>query len=64
MTGDDMTTEQDKEKGYEVCECGKGVMLHQAGFEVNLHMCSLCKQSVADPDEFFRTCHAVEVLSK
>lgn len=56
--------ERDEHIGYTVCFCGKGIKLHQAGFDVELHMCSMCKEPVADKDEFFKNLTAVEVMSK
>ena len=56
-------TAEDQERGYSVCDCG-GVHLHQAGYEIPLHCCSLCKQWIADGDEFFRVKEGGEILSK
>lgn len=52
---------EDQERGYTQCDCG-AVHLHQAGFEVSLHCCSLCKQWVTSADDFFNV--PVEILSK
>ena len=38
-------TPAELERGYTQCDCGS-VHLHQAGYEVKLHCCSLCKQFV------------------
>ena len=57
-----MTTQQDKERGYEVCDCG-GVKLHQAGFDVSTTYCEQCAQHVADASEFFRFGDSVEIMS-
>lgn len=52
--GMDMTTPQDKDRGYEVCKCGC-VKLLQAGFDVQTHYyCQQCAEHVADKDEFFK----------
>ena len=49
-------------KDYEVCkECDSGVILHQAGFEIELHACAICNRMVSDKDEFFLPS---EILSK
>jgi histone acetyltransferase (RNA polymerase elongator complex component) len=46
---------KDIERGYSEClECKKCLILHQAGFEVDVHMCSLCGQMVADKEGFFK----------
>ena len=55
-------TPEEMERGYTQCDCGK-IFLHQAGYELELHCCSLCKQWVASADEFFGK-DAVEILSK
>lgn len=47
------TTQEQLEKGFEECECGHGVELLQAGFEIELHSCATCCRMVADRDEFF-----------
>ncbi len=49
-----MTIDNDKERGYRECtECASGVELLQAGFDVETHVCAVCKKEVADRDEFF-----------
>lgn len=57
-------TEQEKDQGYRVCECGHGVHLLQAGFEIDLHSCEQCGEHVADKDEFMRLNNGAEILSK
>lgn len=49
------TTQEQLEKGFKECECGHGVELLQAGFEIELHSCATCCRMVADRDEFFNT---------
>jgi hypothetical protein len=39
-------------QGYSICECGEGVLLHEAGYEVTLHMCAVCRCMVADTTDF------------
>lgn len=56
------TTHEHLEKGFKECECGHGVELLQAGFEIRLHACSTCCRMVADRDEFFL--NGAEILSK
>lgn len=56
--------DQDKEQGYKVCECGHGVHLLQAGFEIDLHSCEQCGEHVADKDDFFKINDGSEFLSK
>lgn len=50
--------------GYKVCHCGQGVHLLQAGYEIDLHMCSMCKSMVADKAEFFKYQDGVRTMSK
>lgn len=38
--------------GHTLCDCGEGVLLHESGYEVDLHMCAVCRCMVADPDDF------------
>lgn len=60
-----MTTDKELDQGYSVCkECNEGVLLHQSGFEVELHRCPQCKCEVADRAEFFKFQTGMEVLSK
>ncbi len=51
-------------KPYEFCkECdGKCVHLNEAGYDVDMHLCALCKKYVADADDFMNV--DVEILSK
>ena len=57
-------TDEEKQQGYSVCkECNNGVRLLQAGFEVDTHVCAMCKTDVADADEFFKPVD-VEMMSK
>ena len=46
-------TDKEMDQGYSLCECGKGVHLHQAGFEVETHICAQCGREVADKKDFF-----------
>jgi hypothetical protein len=56
-------TEDEKNRGYREClECDSGIELLQAGFDVETHVCALCKKDVADRDEFFSV--GAEVLGK
>ncbi len=58
-------TEKELEQGYSLCAtCNKCILLHQAGFEVDLHACAVCKQMVADKEDFFKFKTGMEVLSK
>ena len=51
-------------KAYEICgECKTCVILNEAGFDVEMHICSLCGRHVADKDDFL-TVDAVEIMSK
>ena len=52
-------------KSYEICQdCdGKCVLLNEAGFEVNTHVCAICRRDVADADDFFNPVD-VEMMSK
>lgn len=47
-----MTDNNTTKTGHTLCECGEGVHLHEAGYEVALHMCAVCRCAVADPDDF------------
>lgn len=55
-------TQEESQKGYKECECGHGIELLQAGFEVKLYPCRKCQKSVAARDEFFSVDR--EILSK
>ena len=58
-------TDEDKNRGYKLCaECNSGIELLQAGFDVDTHVCAVCKKDVADRDEFFAHDDGVEYLSK
>jgi len=57
-------TDEEKQQGFSVCkECKTGVRLLQAGFDVETHVCAICKEEVADSDDFI-IINAVDVLSK
>ena len=57
-------TDEDKQRGYSVCkDCKSGVRLLEAGFDVETHVCAMCKEHVADIDDF-RNTDAVEILGK
>ncbi len=57
-------TEDEIERGYSVCkECDKCVHLLEAGFDVNTHVCAICKEEVADVDDFF-VLRGAELLGK
>lgn len=56
-------TDDDKNRGFKICDCGAGVKLLQAGFEVKTSFCEQCAEHVADRDEFFFQ-NGAEVLSK
>lgn len=47
-----MTDNNTTKSGHTLCECGEGVHLHEAGYEVDLHMCAVCRCEVADPEDF------------
>jgi len=55
-------TRQELEQGYQICPCGDGVHLLQAGFEVPLYHCKKCEKMMARNEEFFNV--PVEVFSK
>jgi len=58
-----MITDKEKQQGFSVCkDCDSGIHLLQSGFDVETHICALCKKDVADRDEFFGV--GVEVLGK
>lgn len=57
-------TDQEKDQGYRICECGKNVHLLQAGFECRHIKCGECGYSVVDLNEFRMNCDAVEILGK
>lgn len=61
---EDSHKERDEYVGHTVCHCNQGVHLHQAGYEVTLHMCAMCKSMVADKTEFFKFQDGMKVLSK
>ncbi len=48
----EMYPKDELDRGYSVCYCKEGVHLHQAGYEVELHMCSLCASEVANVEDF------------
>lgn len=55
----------DHETGYSICyDCGDGVHLHRAGYDIDLKMCSMCKQMVADKNEFLSLNRGAEILGK
>lgn len=57
-------TDEDKQRGFSVCrECKTGVRLLEAGFDVETHVCAMCKEDVADVDDFL-IADGVEILSK
>ena len=56
-------TDDDKNRGFKICESGSGVKLLQAGFEVKTSFCTQCNEHVADRDEFFFQ-NGAKVLSK
>jgi hypothetical protein len=47
-----MTNKSTPSQGYSICDCGEGVLLHEAGYEVDLHMCAVCRCMVADTADF------------
>ena len=44
----------DEFKGYTVCFCGDGVLLHQAGFDCEMKKCEKCMNIVAERKGFFK----------
>ena len=57
-------TEEEGKRGYRICaECDCGVELLQAGFDVETHVCAMCKEHVADIDDF-KNVYSVEILRK
>jgi len=57
-------TDEEKFRGYSVCnQCNECVKLLQAGFDVETHVCSVCREEVADIDDFTMN-GAVDILSK
>lgn len=55
-------TPEELERGYSECNCGHGILLHQAGYDVATSMCTQCLKHVADRDEFFNM--PMELMSK
>jgi len=56
-------TLDDLDRGYSECyECAEGVHIHQAGYDVQMHVCAMCKCHVADKTEFFNA--PMELMSK
>lgn len=60
----DSHKERDECVGHKVCHCDQGVHLLQAGYEIDLHMCSMCKSMVADKEEFFKFQNGVQAMRK
>jgi hypothetical protein len=59
----DKPTQQEIEIGHSACKlCTSGILLHQAGYDVDTHYCEHCKRHVADTNEFFNV--PVEAFSK
>jgi cytochrome c2 len=57
-------TDEEKHRGFSVCKtCNECVKLLQAGFDVDTHICSVCKEEVADIDDF-KNSDAVDILGK
>jgi len=46
-------TQEELKNGYQECETCGGLLLLEAGFEVNTSACMRCGQHVASADEFF-----------
>ena len=47
-------TKHEKEIGYELCnKCDSGVLLKEAGFDVEMYHCKKCDRFMAYKDEFF-----------
>lgn len=48
-----------------ICDvCNEGVVLEDAGFDVEMHDCNLCGRHVADKADFFKMNEGVRALSK
>lgn len=46
-------TDQDLDRGFSECtNCNSGIKLLQAGFDVGTYVCAVCREEVADRDEF------------
>ena len=56
-------TQQELDQGYQICPCGGGVALLQAGFDVDTTVCVHCMRDIADVD-VFKNADGVEILSK
>lgn len=56
-------TQQDYDRGYQICPCGDGAHLLQSGFDVDMTMCQGCMREIADIDDF-KAADALEVMSK
>lgn len=56
-------TQQDYDRGYQICPCKHGVHLLSSGFDVDIAMCQGCMREIADIDDF-KTADGVEILSK
>lgn len=61
---EDSQKEADDYRGYSECWCKRGIHLRQADYEIDLHMCAMCKCEVADPDVFFKFQDGIRTLSK
>lgn len=56
-------TDEERQRGYSLCKtCSKCVKLLQAGFDVETHACAMCKEHVADIDDFTPKTELVEKL--
>jgi len=55
-------TVEELQKGYRVCKMCSGILMLEAGFEVNTTPCAQCCQHVASREEFFSV--GREILGK
>lgn len=60
----DSHQERNEYIGYKVCSCKEGVELLQAGYDVQMYLCSTCKREVADAADFFKYQDGVRAMSK
>jgi hypothetical protein len=46
-------TEKDLDRGFSECtSCDSGIRLLQAGFDIKTYVCAVCREEVADRDDF------------
>lgn len=56
---------ESNQEPWTLCDiCKEGVLLNEAGFDVEMHLCNMCCNHVADREEFFKFNDGVRALSK